>query len=198
MINFQNVSFSYVNNYIFENINYSFSNGRIYRIIGGNGVGKTTLLKLIYGNLIVSGGKIFRDEKLSEIDYLSNSLRLDENLSMDDHIRFIQSAYEIDDNELLNKMIILKKLKIDLFLNYYVSDLSLGTQKKLMFFLSYLRGFKILLLDELFSGIDDNGIKVISNILTKSAINGGIIIFVTHQDMESKYLKYTSIDLENE
>ena len=45
----ENISFSYEQNEIFSDLNYTFNTGNIYSIMGSNGEGKTTLLNLIYG-----------------------------------------------------------------------------------------------------------------------------------------------------
>ena len=47
----ENISFSYEQNEIFSDLNYTFNTGNIYSIMGSNGEGKTTLLNLIYGEL---------------------------------------------------------------------------------------------------------------------------------------------------
>lgn len=61
MIEINNVNFSFGSSEVFRNLNVSFDNGRFYGIIGTNGCGKTTLLKLISKQLFPSTGKIFVD-----------------------------------------------------------------------------------------------------------------------------------------
>ena len=51
MIEIRNLNFSYKKTPVFTNINLSFPQGSIYGLLGENGVGKTTLLKLICGLL---------------------------------------------------------------------------------------------------------------------------------------------------
>lgn len=195
MIKIENLSYSYTDSKILNNISFDFSEGEIYRVCGKNGVGKTTLLKLIYGNLKPSEGKVWRDSEENKICYLSNQLPLDQNLTVFDHINFVSKAFNIDQNVLKQKEYLLEELKINHFENHYIENISLGTQKKVMFFLAYIINYKVLLLDEFFSGIDENGIKVVSEAIFGYVQNGGTVIFVTHQDDESKYLKYTTYEL---
>lgn len=195
MIKIENLSYSYTDTNVINNINLIFLEGKVYRITGKNGIGKTTLLKLIYGNLTPSEGRILTSCGENQICYLSNQLPLDQNLTVLDHINFVCKAFDIDQSIFEQKKKLLKELKIDTFEDYYIENISLGTQKKVMFFLAYIVNYKVLLLDEFFSGVDKNGIKIISEAILAYVQNGGTVIFVTHQDDESKYLKYTTYEL---
>nr|WP_195330121.1 ATP-binding cassette domain-containing protein [Leuconostoc lactis] len=195
MIKIENLSYAYTENNIIDNMNFNFSEGKIYRIVGNNGIGKTTLLKLIYGNLIPSEGKILRQCSDNKIFYLSNQLPLDHNLTVVDHINFVRKTFNIDRNIFKQKEYLLTELKINNFGNQYIENISLGTQKKVLFFLAYLIDYKVLLLDEFFSGIDKGGIEVISKAIKLYVQEGGTVIFVTHQDDESKYLEYTTFEM---
>ena len=61
MLKLENISFSYQNNHLLESINLSISVGEFTCLIGPNGIGKSTLLKLIMGELKPAKGKIHFD-----------------------------------------------------------------------------------------------------------------------------------------
>ena len=63
IIEFRNVSYSKNNNMILENISFSLKKNKYNVIIGKNGSGKSTILKLIVGLEKISGGKIFIDNE---------------------------------------------------------------------------------------------------------------------------------------
>ena len=58
-----NISFKRDNNQILENINFTISPKKIFHLVGNNGVGKTTLLKIIANILEPDEGEVFWDGK---------------------------------------------------------------------------------------------------------------------------------------
>ena len=59
----EDVSFAYGQNRVLNHINYEFSAGKIYAIVGKSGAGKTTLLSLLSGLTHPTGGRILCNEK---------------------------------------------------------------------------------------------------------------------------------------
>ena len=83
MISIENLGFSYGENIVLKDITMKLEDGRIYGLLGENGVGKTTLLTLLSGLKKPKTGKIEIDEQfpfdrkpslLSEIYYLSDEV----------------------------------------------------------------------------------------------------------------------------
>ena len=58
IISFENVSLSYGNRLILDNINFRINEGEIYGMLGPNGVGKSTIFNLITGLIKPDNGKI--------------------------------------------------------------------------------------------------------------------------------------------
>ena len=102
---FQNVSFKYPKkaNYVFEDINITFEKSKSYLIIGANGVGKTTLIKLLAGLYEPTNGKILIDNiPISDYsiasyhnligivfqDYIKYPLTVEENIKIGNHSDF--------------------------------------------------------------------------------------------------------------
>lgn len=72
LISLQNVSFSYGDNLIFSGVNLSFNEGERAGLIGANGEGKTTLLRVILGELAPDDGKVILKNGV-RIGYLSQN-----------------------------------------------------------------------------------------------------------------------------
>ena len=63
MLDIQNISFSYTDKSVINNISFTINKGENIAIIGESGCGKSTLLKLMYGLYDLDEGKIFYEEK---------------------------------------------------------------------------------------------------------------------------------------
>ena len=70
MISVNNVTLRFGKKTLFENVNLKFTNGNCYGLIGANGAGKTTFLKLLSGELETSSGEITigKDERLAVLE----------------------------------------------------------------------------------------------------------------------------------
>lgn len=72
LVSFENVTFSYGDNLIFSDVNFAVNEGERAGLIGANGEGKTTLLKLICGGLLPDSGKIYLKNG-ARVGYLAQS-----------------------------------------------------------------------------------------------------------------------------
>ena len=130
--------------------------GKIIGLLGPNGCGKSTLIKLITGLLVADRGEIYVDGKrrsektnalvsyLPERTYFNNWMRVEELLG------FFAEFYEDFDMELARKM--LGELQIDT--NAKLKALSKGTKEKVQLVLVMARKAKLYLLDEPIAGVD--------------------------------------------
>ncbi len=69
MIDLSNISLQFGGNYLFENINFKINSGDKISLVGANGTGKSSLLKIIYGTLQPESGKVFKQKNIN-IGYL--------------------------------------------------------------------------------------------------------------------------------
>jgi ABC-2 type transport system ATP-binding protein len=169
-----NLSKSYGDNQVFKNLTFNFSKGVIYSVFGVNGVGKTTLLNIMNGNLGADSGTVERNEGALFIE--DNQVPF-EFMTADE---FIVTTFKF------KKTNYSEKQKKELFdrLNFHpgkkrISEYSKGMRSKLVLILTLLSNPPILLLDEPFSDIDLVSFKEISHIL-KSERNNRVVIFSTH------------------
>ncbi len=153
MINIKNLSFSYGKLKVFENFSLDVPEGEVCLITGINGVGKSTLLRLIAGVLQPAGGEILFDEKMepdhrSKIGFISDILSLYESLTVAQSIDFHKSVYNLDkfDDSLIRNTKISRDQKIK----------ELSTGQKTIFHLSLILSTEpeILLIDEIIHSID--------------------------------------------
>ena len=178
IIEFDNVSLSYGNRQILENINFKINEGQIFGMLGPNGVGKSTIFNLITGLVIPNNGKIriaqeevtnypiyLRTRKF-KVGYVPqyggyfNDLTLHENLKAISEIVIDNKSYR---NEKINYLI--SKFELDNLKDIKAKFLSGGQKKKLVIALSLLSDPKVLLLDECFAALDVLTIKMLQEII---------------------------------
>lgn len=190
-ISFENVSFYYNNdNIIFNDINCMFVKNDIIRLIGSNGSGKSTFLKLLLGLYNNQEGaikinscsiKLYSQSDLNEKILFLTSDEILLNISVLDYIKSMCLNASIEDIQ--NGF---KKLNID-FQNKIIENnglnLSLGQRKKILLLKLLLmwKNKEVIILDEISSGLDLETKSLYEEIVNQIIENGSkIIIIVEH------------------
>ena len=178
IISFENISLSYGNRLILDNINFKINEGEIYGMLGPNGVGKSTIFNLITGLIKPNDGKIkinntdvinypiYLRTKKFKVGYVPqyggyfNDLTLYQNLKSIAEIVINQKNQE---SHKINELI--TKFELENLKNVKAKFLSGGQKKKLVIALSLLSDPKVLLLDECFAALDVLTIKMLQEII---------------------------------
>ncbi len=178
IIEFENVSLSYGNRLILDNINFKINEGQIFGMLGPNGVGKSTIFNLITGLISPNSGKIkingedvteypiYLRTKKFKVGYVPqyggffSELTLLYNLKAISEIVIENKNYRI---ERINYLI--SKFELDNLKDIRAKFLSGGQKKKLVIALSLLSEPKVLLLDECFAALDVLTIKMLQEII---------------------------------
>jgi ABC-type transport system involved in cytochrome c biogenesis ATPase subunit len=164
---------------IFSNLNFEISSNAIYEIRGGNGSGKSSLLKILSNLNRLEN--IYYDEKLeSNITYLGHKNGFVEEISLRDNFNILGVA--IDDS--LFKNFGLSKLKDHKFYN-----LSFGEKRKSALVRAISSKKNIWILDEPFAGLDKVSIKTLKKIFNDHVKKGVCIIMANHQEELDESIK---------
>ncbi len=185
----RNLSKAYGLFWALKDTGFELQTGECVALLGPNGAGKTTLLKLLSALLYPTTGEIIFDgEKLShDASRLRSSVGLFlphehfyENLTAIENLRFFISLYrkEKDIQELENT---LDAVGIRNWSNDYVSSLSNGMKCRLAIAKWLLLEPDLLLLDEPYGVLDENGVNLLNNFLRKLCQKGAIVVIATHQ-----------------
>ena len=186
MIDIGELSFAYGKQKVFENINLNFQEGHIYGLLGENGVGKTTLLKIINGLQSPNQGECIIDGKnpfARTPDFLQEIFFLPEGViapSYTTPIKYADSIGVFYPNydrslflDLMNEMEVVHDKKFE--------QLSYGQKKKAMFCLAVALKTKYLLLDEPTNGLDIPSKTDFRRIMARYTTENTIAIISTHQ-----------------
>lgn len=153
MIHIKNLSFSYEKLKVFEDFNLSVPEGQSCLITGINGVGKSTLLRLLAGVLLPDAGEILFSEKIGanpkqKIGFISDKLSMYESLTVTQGIDLHKSVYRV--TEFDESLIKHTKIKY----NQKIKELSVGQRTILHLSLILSAKPEILLIDEIIHSID--------------------------------------------
>ncbi|WP_432632902.1 metal ABC transporter ATP-binding protein [Brachyspira sp.] len=203
IIEFDKIYFGYTSEYILKNISFSVNEGDFVSIIGSNGAGKSTILKLILGELNQNKGeiKIFGDD-IKKFNRWNNIGYLEQNAYYK-ILNFPATVYETvmsnmfydiglfkfpNKNHRAKVIESLELLGMEKYSNRTISKLSGGQIQRVFLARTLVANPKILILDEPTNGVDRETVEMIYNILSDLNKNKNIsIIMVTHDiDMVSK------------
>lgn len=198
LISVKNVSFSYENIDVLNNISFDIEKNDYLCIVGENGSGKSTLIKgLLKLKKPKSGEIIFNNIKSSEIGYISQNDNIGQN--------FIASVYEIVLSGTLNKLNgrffysskekevaknNIKRLGIENIINKNFNSLSGGQKQRVLLARALCASSKLIILDEPNTGLDKNASVELYNIILDLNKEGISVVMVTH-DIDSA-LKYSN------
>lgn len=186
----KNVSYSYNKKlpYIIDGVDVSFKEGRITAILGGNGAGKSTMLKLIAGIIEPVRGKIISNKRIIMLPQdpkaVFTEVSVEEELAevlMDKGNGIYNNMPMEDKREIVEQII--EEFGLNDIRKNNPYDISGGQQEKLAIAKVLLLKPEVLLLDEPTNGLDPYFKKTLGKLLKKINAGGVTIIIVSH-DLE--------------
>ena len=177
-----NVNKNFGNKKILKDINLTIPSGKIIGLLGKNGTGKSTLIKLINdlltptsGEILVNGKKIGIDSK-KIISYLPERTYLDKSMTVEKVIKYFEDFYDNFDSNKARKL--LKDLDLDTSLK--LSKMSKGMQEKVQLVLVMSRKADLYILDEPLGGVDPATRDYILDTILTNFNEGASVIISTH------------------
>lgn len=185
-IEINNLSFSYEQENILENLSMQVEKGKFALIIGENGAGKTTLIRLILnqlkdyrGEIKILSDSIEKCNHYKDLAYISQSSVQSYKLFptnvkevIQNHIKFLNKSYDIDK--------LLKDFDLLDVKNHALCDLSGGQIQRLALILAFIKDAKLLILDEPTAAIDMKFSRDFYERLKNLTNNGKTILMISH------------------
>jgi heme exporter protein A len=185
-------------NQLFSDLSFEVASTNILRITGTNGSGKTSLLKILAGLNSSEKGSVFlndftvnSDEYQQQVFYLGHSQAISSELSVIENLEFLTSLSKTTDKQLLSNA--LDNIGLKGYSDEYCSKLSAGQKRRVILAGLFVSDAKVWLLDEPFTALDNNGIKIVEGLIESHCNDGGICIFTTHQDSSLANQKYLAL-----
>ena len=182
-----NLSLGYGNQLVINNLDLSLKVSNNYEIIGKNGSGKTTLLMCISNNFIGNtfNSNIYRKD--TPIMEIGSSPSLMPELSLLENIKYFLFNENINETTISN---VLDKYELGSFKSDLVGDFSSGMVKRSEIAIADLKNPKVLCIDEPKVYLDENGVDLLLNLITKREKEGNASILSSQESIGA----FTSIE----
>ncbi len=173
---------SFDNRVILDNVNIMIERGKIVGLLGKNGQGKTTLIKLINDLLTPTSGEVLINGKKPSIEskkiisYLPERTYFDKSMKVSDIIRYFKEFYDNFNEEKALKL--LDDLELDK--NLCLAKMSKGMQEKVELILVMSREADLYILDEPLGGVDPATRDYILDTILSNFKDGASVIISTH------------------
>ncbi|MDX4066670.1 ABC transporter ATP-binding protein [Aliarcobacter skirrowii] len=188
LIKIKNLFFKYQKTDILENVNLTIKDDDFLAIIGPNGGGKSTLLKLILGLLPLKSGKIEKYIKNSQIGYVPQNTNLNIDFPITalevvlmGHVSSKKRIFGYSKDEISCALESLNQVGMKDYANKKIGDLSGGQRQRVFIARALCSNPKIMLLDEPTASIDVQGQQEIYELLKE--LNKSICIVVVSHDL---------------
>ena len=188
LINIKNLFFKYQKTEVLENVNLTIKDDDFLAIIGPNGGGKSTLLKLILGLLPLQSGTIEKNIENNQVGYVPQNTNLNIDFPITSlevvlmgHISSKKRLFGYSKDEISCAIESLNQVGMKDFANKKIGDLSGGQRQRVFIARALCSNPKIMLLDEPTASIDVQGQQEIYELLRE--LNKTICIVVVSHDL---------------
>ena len=194
----ENLSFGYERHRpLWENVSFNFEGGGIVGIVGKNGTGKSTLIRLLMGlerpkkgRITMNGSYASKQQRRRKSFYVMQDV--DYQFFAGSVINEMLAGHEKEPGVREKAMAILKQFSLDGYEEVHPSTLSGGQKQRLSIALSCMSECPFLFFDEPTSGLDAENMRLVGETIRKQAATGKIAFVITH-DYEFAADLFTSL-----
>lgn len=185
MIKLDNISLSFGDKKIINELSFLFENGKKYAIMGESGIGKTTILGIIAGILKAESGSLSADGAI--VAYAFQDDRLFPWLTVLENVTVVLNGNKEEKKQKATE--ILQNIGLGGDINKYPEELSGGMKQRVAIARALAYDADVLLLDEPFRALDETTAKSVAEYLFDMTKNK-TVIFVTHDKNDTVYADY--------
>ena len=187
-IQVEGITKNYGNFRAVDNLSFEVKRGEIFAMLGPNGSGKTTTMRMILDILkpdtgrIAVLGKPLDDATKDRIGYLPEERGLYRNVQLVEMMVYLATLKGLSHQEAHKRSVaMLERLELSEFAKKKVSELSKGMQQKVQFAVTVLHDPDLIIVDEPFSGLDPVNTLSLKDLVMEFRDKGGTVVMSTHQ-----------------
>lgn len=190
MIEFKNITKNYGETRALKNVNFTINDGQIFGLIGHNGAGKSTAIKILVSIINQTEGEVFidglaledhRNEIKPQIGYVADTPNVFLRLKADEYWELMGTAYEVSDDQFEKRLTYYTDLfEIEAHSDELIESFSHGMRQKTFLVGALLAHPKIWVLDEPMTGLDPQASFDLKQLMREHAEKGNIVLFSTH------------------
>ena len=196
-ITLKSIAKTFNNNTLLADLSFGVEKGTTFVLVGGNGSGKSTILKLLVGIVEKDAGIAYingkdintRSKEIRSVTgYMSQNIDLDEDLSILENLIITGRLHGLNTKVAKNNSIhYLELLSITHLATLNSKDISYGDKRKIMFIRSIVHNPEVLLLDEPTKGLDPHSRNKIWDIIDKFNPRKTILFSTQNLEEAEKY-----------
>lgn len=187
---------------LFTGLNFQLTAGELLQVVGPNGSGKTSLLRIICGLASPDEGRVYwngynireyKSEFLREINYVGYHNGIKEELSPRENLNIARVLMAPKQDVSAAQM--LKKFGLSGYEDMPVRKLSSGQRRRVALARLLLSSARLWVLDEPFTALDEQAKQLIKEIIENHVNGGGMVMLATHDPVAFSNCKLNKIQL---
>lgn len=182
ILSVKNINKKFDNKVVLDNVSFNIKKGKIVGLLGKNGSGKTTILKMINDLLTIDSGEIkVLGENISEktkalVSFLPERTYLESQQTIEEVLTFFEEFYKDFDRAKAEKLLV----DLDLDKKASLNKMSKGMKEKIQLILVMSRNAKLYILDEPLGGVDPSTRDYILKTILSNFGQDSSLLITTH------------------
>ena len=188
IVELQHVRKAYDTKVAVEDLSFSIEPGSMFGLLGPNGSGKTSSIRMMIGITVPDSGSVglfgqpFDRKNLGRVGYLPEERGLYKKMKVIDQIVFMGQLHGLDAATATRRAHEwCERLEITEAIEKKTEELSKGMQQKIQFIAALLHDPELIIMDEPFSGLDPVNATLLQDTLLELRQQGRTILFSTHR-----------------